>query len=126
MRKQITRIVTGAVAAALALTSFGIEPVRAAPAAASERPVVGPAQSASLPTDISSRRRVHRGGNPAAAIAMFGVVAGTIAAISASRRHRYNHGYYYPYGGYGPAYPYYGPRPYAYPYYGPPPGYPYW
>ena len=124
MRKQVTGIVTGLVAAVLALTSFGIEPARAA-TAASER-VASAARMANVPTDISSRRRVHRGGNPAAAIAMFGVVAGTIAAISASRRHRYSHGYYYPYGGYGPAYPYYGPRPYAYPYYGPPPGYPYW
>ncbi len=57
---------------------------------------------------------------------MLGAVAGTIAAISASRRHRYSHGWYYPYGSYGPAYPYYGPRPYAYPYYGPPGYYPYW
>jgi hypothetical protein len=77
-------------------------------------------------TDFSSRRRVRRGNNAAAA-AMFGLVAGTIAtiAVNESRRKRerdywrYRNGYY---GGsyYGPQPHYYAPRAYSY---GPPVAY---
>jgi hypothetical protein len=127
MSTKTTRTVVGVMAAALALTSLSIEPVRAA-SATPKAPVAAPAKADTTPTDISTRRRHYRGGgNPAAALAMFGVVAGSIAAISASRRHRHGYGVYYPYGGYGPGYGYYGPRPYYQPYgYG---GYgyrPYW
>jgi len=105
------RTVVGAIAATLALTSFAVEPVRAA-SSTSKAPVAAPANVDLRPTDVSTQRRryYHRGGNPAAAMAFAGVVAGTIGAIAASRRHRNHYGAYYPYGGYGPAYPYYGPR----------------
>jgi hypothetical protein len=69
-------------------------------------------------TDFSSRR-VRRGNNNAAAAAMFGMVAGTIAtiAVNESRRKRqrdyYRNGYYGGYqGGYYAPQAYYAPQPY--------------
>jgi hypothetical protein len=119
MSTKTTRTIVGVMAGALALTSLSIEPVRAA-SATPKAPVAAPAKADTTPTDISTQRRRHYrgGGNPAQALAMFGIVAGSIAAISASRRHRHGHGVYYPHGGYGPGYGYYGPRPYAYQPYG--------
>jgi hypothetical protein len=120
MNTKIKRTLIGALAATVAVTSFSIEPVRAAPANKAPAAAQAPAD---MPTDVStqSRRRHYRGGtNPAQALAMFGMIAGTIAAVSASRRH---HRRYYggqPFGHYGP---YYGGG-YGSPYgYGPPPGY---
>lgn len=62
-------------------------------------------------TDVSARKRRHRGNNAAAA-AMFGMVAGTIASIAAAQAHRdrvrryhYHHGYH-PHYGYRPHYGY--------------------
>lgn len=106
---------------AAALTASAIVPAAAAP-------VARPAQAAQVKaegdaTDFSARR--YRRGNNAAALAMFGMVAGTIAtiAINEQRRKRERDYWRYRYGYYGhPGYAY-APRYYGYPgrYY----GYPY-
>jgi hypothetical protein len=121
MTTTVKRTLVGALSAALVLTSFSIAPAHAVPAG--KKPAAAPAQAAdTMPTDISSRRRHYRGTNPAAALAMFGLVAGTVAAVAASRRHRHHYGVPYAYGvpyggyygapyGYGPYGGYgYGPR----------------
>ena len=123
MNITIKRTVIGALSAAMALTSVGIEHAQAA---SKKTPAVAPAQDYTGPTDVSSRRRYYRGSNPAAAIAMFGAIAGATIAISqANRRHRYYGGVPYGYGG-GPYYgtPYY--QPYGYGGYYGPPRYRYW
>jgi hypothetical protein len=79
-----------ALAAAVTLTSFNLSPAQAAPKS------TAPQVSKSVVTDISARRRHYRN---AAALAMFGLVAGGIAAAAAADR--YNDGYYY---GGGPYY----------------------
>lgn len=128
MSSKTTKTVVGLMAAALALTSLSIEPVRAA-STSQKAPAVAKANADGGLTDVSTQRRnrAYRGhNNPAAAMAMFGVVAGSIAAISASRRHRHGHSVYYPYGSaYGPGYQYYGARPYYQPYGYQPYGYSY-
>jgi hypothetical protein len=121
MKTTAKRAVIGALAATMALTSFNMAPAVAAPA---QKPATASKANVATPlTDVSTRRKryhAHRGASPAQAMAMFGMVAGTIAAISASRRHRHHYGYYQPYGyapyGYGHGYaPYgYGYRPYGY------------
>jgi hypothetical protein len=106
MRTTFRSSVAAALAAAITLTSFSLTPAQAAP---KQTPQV----SKSVTTDISARRRHYSRGNSAAALAMFGLVAGGIAAAAAADR--YDDGYYYgggPYygGGYygGPRYGYRG------------------
>lgn len=123
MNTNTKRTVVGALSAAMVLTSVGIEHAQAA---SKTTPAVAPAQEYAGPTDVSSRRRYYRGSNPAAAIAMFGAIAGTAIAISqANRRHRYYGGVPYGYGGgyYGAPYAY---QPYGYGGYYGPPRYRYW
>jgi hypothetical protein len=117
----------GALSAALVLTSFSTAaPVHAAPF--NKAPAAEPAAADTMPTDISARRRHYRRGGISAgqAAAMFGLVAGTVLAVSAARRHRHNpyavpYAYGAPYGGYyGAPYRPYGYAPYGYGYgYGP-------
>ena len=124
MNTNIKRTVIGALSAAIVLTGTGIEHAQAA---SKKAPAVAPAQEYTGPTDVSSRRRHYRGSNPAAAIAMFGAIAGATIAISqANRRHRYYGGVPYGYGGghyYGAPYGY---QPYGYGYGYGPPRYRYW
>lgn len=90
----------GATAIAIALTSFDLRPAAAASDGA------GIAQHV---TDFSAARKRRYRGNPAAPLAAFGAIAGTIAGIAAanSQRGYYAPGYYAP-GYYGePAYGYY-------------------
>lgn len=101
-----------AVVVAAALTASAVMPAAAAPAAK-------PAQAAQVKaesdaTDFSSRR--YRRGSNAAGLAMFGLVAGTIAtiAINEQRRKRERDYWRYRYGYYGhPGYAY-APRYYGY------------
>jgi hypothetical protein len=129
MKTKIKRTAVGALTAAMVLTSFAIEPVRAAPA--NKAPAAAPAQ-ADMPTDVSSQRRrraYRRGASPAQALAMFGLIAGTVVAVSQANRHRrhyYGGGVSYAYGApcggyYGAPY---GHQPYGYGY--GPPRYRYW
>jgi uncharacterized membrane protein YgcG len=95
MRNKIRGSIVAALAAAVTLTSFNLSPAQAA---SKNTPQVANA----VTTDFSARRYRHRGNN-AAALAMFGIVAGSIAAAAAADR--YDDGYYYGggpyYGGYG-------------------------
>ncbi len=99
MRKTFRSSLAVALAAAVTVTSFGLTPAQAAP---KQTPQATHQLSKSVTTDISARRR-YRGNNNAAALAMFGLVAGGIAAMAANDR--YNDGYYgggpYYGGGYG-------------------------
>lgn len=108
MRSKSLAAVT---AVAIAVTGFSVPGFASSPV--SKPATVTPADRASTPTtDFSSRRRYYRYNNNAAAVGAMLAIAGTAAAIAASRqRHRYY--------GYGPS-PYYGG--YGY---GPPPGYNY-
>jgi hypothetical protein len=99
MRNKIRGSVVVALAAAVTLTSFNLSSAQAAPKNT-------PQMANDVTTDFSARR--YRRGNDAAALAMFGIVAGTIAAAAAADR--YNDGYYY---GGGPYY-YGGGRGYGY------------
>jgi hypothetical protein len=92
-----------ALATAVTLTSFNL-PAQAAP---KNTPQGTHQLSKSVATDFSARRRHYSRGNSAAALAMFGIVAGGIAAAAAADR--YNDRYYGdgPYYG-GPAYGYRG------------------
>lgn len=99
LRGSIAALVVGA----LALTSF---PLASAQAASGKQP-----QASAATIDLSARKRHYyrRGGDSRAAMAMFGMVAGTIASIAAAeeaRRYRERYGYGY-YGG-PPPYGYYG------------------
>lgn len=96
MRNKIRGSIVVALAAAVMLTSFNLSPAQAA---SKNTPQVANAAT----TDFSARRYRHRGNN-AAALAMFGIVAGSIAAAAAADR--YDDGYY---GGGG----YYGGRGYG-------------
>jgi hypothetical protein len=127
MSIKTKRTLVGALSAALVITSFSMAaPVRAAPV--NKTPAAAPAAD-TMPTDVSARRRHYRNGGISAgqAAAMFGIVAGTVLAVSAARRHRHYKGVPYyggvPYGGYygygAPYAPYGG-------YYGYGPRYPYW
>ncbi len=102
-------VLVGATAIAIALTSFDLRPVAAAPLGG-----VATIQPQSDVTDISAQRKRKRGyrGNPAVPLAAFGAIIGTIGAVAAanSRRDYYER-------------PYYGPR--AYGYYDAPPAYHY-
>lgn len=103
--RTTSRAIAAALAGALLLTSLPV-----AQAASSQKSGPGLTQAAATATDISARRR-HRG-NSAAALAAFGLIAGTIATIAANQERR---DYYERYGGYGygGGYGYYGPpRPY--------------
>lgn len=101
MRNKIRGSVVVALAAALTLTSLNFTPAQAAPKNAAQ----AVAAETTVTTDLSARRYRHRG-NSAAALAMFGLVAGAIAASAAADR--YDDGYYYGGGGY------YGGRGYGY------------
>lgn len=119
MRSTVSRSIAAALAGALVLTSL---PVGAAQSTAASRPTVthaSPAHDATV-TDFSARRRHARShNNGAAALAAFGLIAGTIATIAANeRRHDYYERRGYGYYGYAPP-----PRPPGY-YYGP--RYRYW
>jgi hypothetical protein len=125
MSTKTKRILVGAMSTALILTSFTTVPVGAAPA--NKTPAAKAATADTMPTDISARRRHYRhGGGISAgqAAAMFGLVAGTVIAVSAARRHRHNpyavpYAYGAPYGGYyGAPYRPYGYAPYGYGGYG--------
>jgi len=107
-------------AASIALSGFGVSAFAGAPA--TPRPSqaqTAQSENAQPTTDFSSRRRHYRR-NDAAAIGAMLAIAGTVAAIAASR-HRHRH-YYYGYRqapyyggyyGYGRR-SYYGPRYYRY------------
>jgi hypothetical protein len=98
MRNKFRNSVAAALIGAVTLTSFNLAPAQAASTKA-------PQATKSATTDFSARRYRHRGNNNAAALAMFGLVAGGIAAAVAADR--YNDGYYYGGGPYGGG-PYYG------------------
>ena len=102
---------------ALALAATVIMPLQASAAPAAKPPQFKARDSA---TDFSSARRYRRGGNAAAA-AMFGAVAGTIAtiAINEQRRKRERDAWRYRYGYAG--YPYAAPQAYYGNYYAPAP-----
>jgi hypothetical protein len=98
----------GATAAAIALTSFDLRPVAAAPEG-------GPAivkQNAGA-DEMSAARKRRRGVHPGVPLAAFGAIVGTVGAVAAanSRRDYYERRYYAP--GYyeEPAYGYYGGGP---------------
>ena len=106
-----------ALAAALAVTSFGLAPAQAAPAA--KQAQAQPAEAATT-IDLSARKRHHRyrssRGGQRAALAMFGMMMGTIATLAARDRYRDRYGYYgHRY--YGHRHYYGGPRYYRYPRY---------
>ena len=84
MRSKSLAAVT---AAAIAFTGFSVPELRGlAGFQARDRE---PADTASVPTtDFSSRRRYYRNNNNAAAVGAMLAIAGTAAAIAASRRHR--------------------------------------
>jgi nicotinic acid phosphoribosyltransferase len=118
MRSTVSRSIAAALAGALVLTSL---PAGATQPTASKPTLTqaSPSQDA-IVTDFSARRRHARShNNGAAALAAFGLIAGTIATIAANERRqdyyeRRGYGYY----GYAPR-----PRPPGY-YYGP--RYRYW
>jgi len=94
MRNKFRNSVAAALIGAVTLTSFNLTPAQAASTNA-------PQATKSATTDFSARRYRHRG-NSAAALAMFGLVAGSIAAAAAADR--YDDGCCYGgpyYGGYG-------------------------
>lgn len=99
-------------AAAFAVTGLSVPSFAASPV--SRPATASPADTASVPTtDFSSRRRHYRYNNNAAAVGAMMAIAGTAAAIAASRQYRHR-----PHYGYGPR-PYYrgygyGPPPYGY------------
>ena len=91
MRSKFRSSLAVALATAVTLTSFSLAPAQAAP---QNTPKVTNASG----VDLSARRRHYRGNN-AAALALFGLIAGGIAVAAASNR--YDDGYYY---GGGPGY----------------------
>jgi hypothetical protein len=115
------RSVALAMIAVLVVTTSESPPAIAGPAAHASKGV--PATASSNATDVSARRRYHRGGGNAAALAIMGMALGTIGAIAAQQNYGYGCGPYacggpYYYGG-GPYY--YGGGPFYYgggPYYG--------
>jgi hypothetical protein len=78
MSTKTNRAIAAAVAASIAVTTFGLAPAAASP----------------LPTEIGYR---HRDG-AAAALGAFAAIAGTIAAIAAARHDRDYDGDHYAYG----------------------------
>jgi len=118
MRPIMFRSVAGALAGALVLTSL---PAGAAQPV-SPRPVITHASPTgdTVTADFSARKRYVRRGhnNGAAALAAFGLIAGTIATIAANERRR---DYYERYGYYG-----YAPPPPPPPRYYSGPRYHYW
>lgn len=103
---------TKAIAALTAMTmaATAVVPLQAEAAPAAKPTTVKSATDGS--TDFSAARRYRRGNNAAAA-AMFGAVAGTIATIAvAQQRRKAQRDYYrarYGYGAYPGYYGYYGP-----------------
>ena len=100
-------------AAAIALTSFDLRPAQAAP---DSGPAVAKQNSAD---EFSAQRNRRRGSvHPGVPLAVFGMIAGTIAGIAAAERRREyyerpTYGGPYAYGGYGYAPPVYA-QPYGY------------
>lgn len=121
MRHIASRRVSGFLAVALA-GAMALPALPAAAASATKAPGISTDPVVATTTDFSARRRHYRGNNGAAALAAFGMIAGTIATIAANERRRdyYERGYGYYGGGYG-----YAPRPYYGPRFGNP-GYRYW
>lgn len=106
----------GSIAAVLA-AAVGLSPLAAGAvqAAGARQPQVEAAGT----LDLSARKRHYRRGNSRAAVQIFGMFLGTVAAIAAAeeaRRYRHRHRYYGYYGypppppphyyGYGPYYRY--------------------
>lgn len=121
-----TKAIAALTAMTMAATAVVPLPAAAAPAAKSTTVKTSASDGS---TDFSGARRYRRGGN-AAALAMFGAVAGTIATIAVAQerrkarrdywRARYGYGYYGHPGYYAPpVYGYGGPHLYA-PYRGAP------
>lgn len=110
MRGNSSRTIAVVTAAALAITSFGIAPAVAAPAAKAKEVQVTPAGEM---TDFSSRSRRYR--NRAAGAAVLGAIIGGIATYAAAREYRkarerelqYRYGYYGPPRYYAPRHRYY-------------------
>jgi hypothetical protein len=98
MGKKINGAVGVVSAAAITLTSIGLQLAVAAPVPTMQPPAAKQVQPAHEVTDFSSRARRYyrRGGNPAALGAVVGIF-GSIAAIAAANSNR---GYYYGYPGY--------------------------
>lgn len=94
-----------ATAAAIALTCVDLRPAAAEWSGASA--TVAQAVSHDEITDMSARKKRYRRGGDAAALAAFGMIAGTIAGIAAAERRRdyYERNSYYGYYG-APAYGY--------------------
>jgi hypothetical protein len=115
MRHTASRSIAALVAGVMLVTALPFTAAQAASPKA-KQPQLAPASD--TVTDISARRRYRNGGNPAAALAAFGLIAGTIATIAANDRRRdyYDRGY----GNYG------APRAYGYGYGYPQRGYRYW
>lgn len=107
---------------AVLVVTMGEPPLAIAGSAAPASKGLSATTASSDATDFSSvRRRRHYHGGNAAALAVFGMMIGTIGAIAAQQqRYDYYNGYGYGYDyGYGPGY--YGGGPYYYgggPYYG--------
>ena len=98
MRNTLRSSIAAALVGAVTLASLNITP---ALAASKTTPAASPTASAAT-TDISARR-FHRG-NGAAALAMFGLVAGGIAAAAAADNYGYGPYYGGPYAYAGPGY----------------------
>jgi hypothetical protein len=116
MSAKTNRIIAGAAAAAIALTSVSFTPAMAAPA--SKKPMISADN-----TDFSARRKRYRGNGNRAALGAFLGIAGTIATLAARDRYYRDYGYghhygYAPYPGYVRPHYYAAPVPYGYvPYY---------
>ena len=112
MRRNINRIAAVSVAVAMAVTAIDLRPASAAPKA----PDVRAAKDVGTLDMSSQRRRHHHRGHyhrghhnnaagAAAALGIFGAVAGIAAANSYRRHHYYEpHGYYAPQPYYGGGY----------------------
>jgi len=124
MKTTVSRSIAALLAGALVVTSLPAVAAQPAPVKPAVAQMGGTSVDAGLTSDFSARKRhVRRGhNNGAAALAAFGLIAGTIATIAANER---RNDYYDRYG-YGNGYGYYG--------YAPPPpprhyynrGYRYW
>lgn len=112
-RRSGIRAVLLASIAALVVTSFD---VHAAPALVQSSTSGGQQQLAPADAiEFGARKRKRARGNPAAGLAVMGMMIGTIGAVIAAQQRReayeaaYNRRYYYPYG-----YPYGDVKPYVY------------
>lgn len=93
MRKSRIYIAT-ALAAVMALSSFGFDAAQAAGRQQTSKPVASTDNSTTI--DMSARKRYRRNNNAAAAAAAIGII-GVIGALAAQNRYRndyYGRGYY--------------------------------